>query len=99
MDVSIIECSTAKDSAPARDLKACDTFIFIFAFLMAPSLALLSEGISLLKRKVSQAFRSRAGAESFAVLHSVMDTAKKNGMPIFQAIKSVVEYQPIVLPE
>ena len=48
---------------------------------------------------VSQAFRSRAGAESFAVLHSVMDTAKKNGMPIFQAVRAVVEYQPIALHE
>ena len=48
---------------------------------------------------VSQAFSSRAGAESFAVLHSVMDTAKKNGMPIFQAVRAVVEYQPIALHE
>lgn len=48
---------------------------------------------------VSQAFWSRAGAESFAVLYSVMDTAKRNGMPIFQAVRAVVEYQPIALHE
>ena len=48
---------------------------------------------------VSQALRARAGAESFAVLHSVMDTAKMNGMPIFQAVRAVVEYQPIALHE
>ena len=86
-----------------RSLRKLQDYIFTFLFDKdVPSDNNASEGAirkAKIKMKVSQAFRSRAGAESFAVLHSVMDTAKKNGMPIFQAIKSVVEYQPVLLLE
>ncbi len=86
-----------------RSLRKLQDYVFTFLFNKdIPSDNNASEGAirkAKIKMKVSQAFRSRAGAESFAVLHSIMDTAKKNGMPIFQAVRSVVEYQPIALPE
>ena len=86
-----------------RSLRKLQDYIFTFLFDKdVPSDNNASEGAirkAKIKMKVSQAFRSRAGAESFAVLHSVMDTAKKNGMPIFQTVKSVVEYKPVLLPE
>ena len=86
-----------------RSLRKLQDYVFTFLFNKdVPSDNNASEGAirkAKIKMKVSQAFRSRAGAESFAVLHSVMDTAKKNGMPIFQAVRAVVEYQPIALPE
>lgn len=41
------------------------------------------------KMKVSQCFRSLKGAEAFDVLHSLMDTAKKNGQSAFNVIKAI----------
>lgn len=41
------------------------------------------------KMKVSQCFRSFEGAEAFAVLHSLMDTAKKNGQSAFNVIRAI----------
>ncbi len=41
------------------------------------------------KMKVSQCFRSFKGAEAFAVLHSLMDTAKKNGQSAFNVIRTI----------
>ena len=39
--------------------------------------------------KVSQAFRSEKGADAFAILHSIMDTAKKNNQSPFVALKTI----------
>ena len=41
------------------------------------------------KMKASQCFRSLKGAEAFDVLHSLMDTAKKNGQSAFNVIKAI----------
>jgi len=41
------------------------------------------------KMKVCQCFRSFKGAEAFAVLHSLMDTAKKNGQSAFNVIRTI----------
>ncbi|MDY4851380.1 MAG: DUF6444 domain-containing protein [Prevotella sp.] len=42
-----------------------------------------------IKMKVSQCFRSFKGAEAFDVLHSLMDTAKKNGQSAFNVIRAI----------
>lgn len=42
-----------------------------------------------IKMKVSQCFRSFKGAEAFDVLHSLMDTAKKNGQSPFNVIRTI----------
>lgn len=42
-----------------------------------------------IKMKVSQCFRSLKGAEAFDVIHSLMDTAKKNGQFAFNVIKTI----------
>ncbi len=41
------------------------------------------------KMKISQCFRSFKGEEAFSVLHSLMDTAKKNGQSAFNVIRSI----------
>ena len=41
------------------------------------------------KMKISQCFRSFKGEEAFAVLHSLMDTAKKNGQSTFNVIRTI----------
>ena len=42
-----------------------------------------------IKMKVSQFFKSENGADAFAVLHSIMDTAKKNNQSPFLALKTI----------
>ena len=42
-----------------------------------------------IKLKVSQCFRSFKGAEAFDVLHSLMNTAKKNGQSAFNVIRTI----------
>jgi len=39
--------------------------------------------------KVSQFFKSENGADAFAVLHSIMDTAKKNNQSPFLALRTI----------
>ena len=41
------------------------------------------------KMKISQCFRSFKGEEAFTVLHSLMDTAKKNGQSTFNVIRTI----------
>lgn len=45
-----------------------------------------------IKMKVSQCFRSKGGAEAFAVIQSILDTAKKNSMSPYQALGAVWRY-------
>ena len=45
--------------------------------------------------KVSQCFRSFKGTEAFDVLHSLMDTAKKNGQSAFNVIK-IIAYPKVI---
>lgn len=50
------------------------------------------------KMKISQCFRSFKGEEAFAVLHSLMDTAKKNGQSAFNVI-STIAYPKVMADE
>ena len=43
--------------------------------------------------KVSQAFKSEKGADAFAILHSIMDTAEKNNQSPFLALKNYCRYR------
>ena len=42
-----------------------------------------------IKMKVSQFFKSENGADAFAILHSIMDTAKKNNQSQFLALRTI----------
>jgi transposase len=42
-----------------------------------------------IKMKVSQFFKSENGADAFAILHSIMDTAKKNNQSPFLALRTI----------
>jgi hypothetical protein len=48
-----------------------------------------------LKEKVSGGFRSNGGALAYAVIHSIADTAKKNQLSPFLALKAVTQYTQI----
>ncbi len=67
----------------------------VFAFLhdeRVPSDNNASEGATRKaksKMKISQCLRSFKGEEAFAVLHSLMDTAKKNGQSTFNVIRTI----------
>lgn len=71
----------------------------IFAFLFNPNIPHennASEGAirkAKIKMKVSQGFRSDKGAEAFAILHSIMDTAKKNQQSPFAALRTMASIQ------
>ena len=43
------------------------------------------------KQKVSGCFRTDSGADDFAKLHSIVETAMKNGNSKFNAILAVVQ--------
>jgi len=42
-----------------------------------------------IKMKVSQFFKSENGVDAFAILHSIMDTAKKNNLLPFLALRTI----------
>jgi len=44
------------------------------------------------KMKISQCFRSKGGAEVFAVIQAILDTAKKNSMSPYEALVAVWRY-------
>jgi len=46
------------------------------------------------KNKVSGCFRSKAGADFFAVIRSVIDTAIKNGQDVFLALLTINSVVP-----
>jgi transposase len=46
-----------------------------------------------IKMKVSQSFRSGKGADAFAILHSIMDTARKKHQSPFLALKIIPDIQ------
>jgi len=46
------------------------------------------------KQKVSGGFRSTSGADGFAVIRSVIDTAIKSAQNVFQAIALIAEFRP-----
>ena len=67
----------------------------VFAFLYNPNLPSDNNGSerairkTKIKMKVSQCFRSEKGEEAFAVLHSLMETAKKNGRSAFNVLRTI----------
>ena len=67
----------------------------VFAFLYNPDLPSDNNGSerairkTKIKMKVSQCFRSEKGEEAFAVLHSLMETAKKNGQSAFNVLRTI----------
>ena len=67
----------------------------VFAFLYNPNLPSDNNGSerairkTKIKMKVSQCFRSEKGEEAFAVLHSLMETAKKNGQSAFNVLRTI----------
>ena len=48
-----------------------------------------------IKDKISYGFRSKNGAERFAVLLSIIETCKKQGLDIFTSIKKLVLTEPL----
>jgi len=44
------------------------------------------------KLKVSGQFKSEQGADSFAIIRSIIDTANKNGQNVFQALTAIANY-------
>lgn len=54
-----------------------------------------NEGVRMIKikQKVSGCFRTDEGADDFAKLHSIAETAMKNGNSKFNAILAVVQQQ------
>jgi hypothetical protein len=69
----------------------------IFAFLYDEDLPYDNNGSERLirkakiKMKVSQCFRYDGGTEAFSILHSIMDTAKKNGQSAFAALRTIAD--------
>ncbi len=51
--------------------------------------------IAKIKEKVSYGFRSKNGAERFAVLLSIIETCKKQGLSIFESLRTLVLNQPL----
>jgi len=68
---------------------------FVFTFLEYPEVPADNNGSerairnAKVKMKVSGQFRSFAGAESFAILRSIIDTAKKNSQNVLNALSLV----------
>ena len=98
MAVSAMECSLAKSSAPSLIRKHPLTFCFIFLTPRSLALSQLLDNASergvrkiKIKQKVSGCFRTDSGADDFAKLHSIAETAMKNGNSKFNAILAVVQ--------
>lgn len=69
---------------------------YLFNFLADPSIPSHNNGSERgfrklkLKQKISGTFRTEKGADTFFVLHSIVDTNRKNNMPVFQQLHSFV---------
>lgn len=48
-----------------------------------------------IKQKVSYGFRSKNGAERYAVLLSIIETCKKQGLSIFESLKTLILNKPL----
>jgi transposase-like protein len=48
------------------------------------------------KQKVSGAFRTRSGAETFCALRSYISTSRKHGINVIDAIQQALAGQPFV---
>ena len=49
------------------------------------------------KLKVAGLFRSNDGAESYAIIHSILDTAKKQGVSLFDELQAIAQRKPSLL--
>ena len=73
---------------------------FIFSFLDSPDIPFDNNASerairpTKTKLKVAGLFRSKAGAESYAIIHSVLDTAKKQGVSLFNELQAIAQKQP-----
>ena len=70
---------------------------YLFTFLSNPLVPYdnnaSERGVRKIKQKVSGCFRTDEGADDFAKLHSIAETAMKNGNSKFNAILAVVQQQ------
>lgn len=72
---------------------------YLFTFLQNPNVPYdnnaSERGIRKIKvkQKVSGCFRTEQGANQFANIHSIVETAKKNGNSKYKAILAVIEHQ------
>lgn len=70
---------------------------YLFTFLYHPDVPYDNNGSERavrkikVKQKVSGCFRTDDGADAFMILHSITDTAKKNGLSKFQALLTVIQ--------
>ena len=73
---------------------------FIFSFLDSPDIPFDNNASerairpTKTKMKVAGLFRSNAGAESYAIIHSVLDTAKKQGVSLFNELHAIAQEKP-----
>ena len=78
-----------------KGLVKCRDYIFTFFEdpLIPPNNNASERGIRKLKIKLknSEVFRSDLGADAFLDLHSVVETAKKNGQTAYNAIQALLE--------
>lgn len=49
------------------------------------------------KLKVAGLFRSNDGAESYAIIHSILDTTKKQGVSLFDELQAIAQRKPSLL--
>lgn len=47
------------------------------------------------KQKVSGGFRSEAGAESYAIILSVIETCKKQQLDVFESLQKIIQGKPL----
>ena len=70
---------------------------YLFTFLYDPEVPYDNNGSERavrkikVKQKVSGCFRTDEGADAFMILHSITETAKKNGQSKLQALLTVAQ--------
>jgi transposase len=75
-------------------------FVFLYRDDVSPTNNVSEQGLrpSVIHRKVSGGFRSQWGADAYAALASVIDTASLKGINAFDAIQSLVGKPSLPLP-
>jgi transposase len=74
--------------------------VFLYRDDVSPTNNVSEQGLrpSVIHRKVSGGFRSQWGADAYAALASVIDTASLKGINAFDAIQSLVGKPSLPLP-
>jgi transposase len=70
------------------------TFAKNFLIPFGNNLAEQAIGMMKVKQKISGCFRSEQGAKNFADTRSYIATAKKQGIPIMQALAAAIQGRP-----